>query len=348
MKIIVQPSDSVEIREFFDFNQINYESLSLWNTDTELYSFSKIPSDDISLTLIDYLTFNDIISNDISLNELLRFISYGNKVWVWSDFDSVMFLKDKINDLIKLDLKISSGLTLWHDVQWTIDTFLNFKNIKIATVPYDSFIRPSRIFKSSIQKSLNSKDFMITTITKNLERQTLIKGIIQRNLDKNGHVISSPIKNYEKWVGLKSTQHTFHEGYPSMDLYRNSWMEIVPETLTNSAYFITEKTIKPMNTETPFVISSTSGYLKYLKNLGFKTFGTLIDESYDEIDNAEQRIDRILDIVKDICNNGAKSFYESSKHILEHNRSHVGMIYGSRRYEHDCIIWQELESCLNQ
>jgi uncharacterized protein YggL (DUF469 family) len=69
----------------------------------------------------------------------------------------------------------------------------------------------------------------------------------------------------------------------------------------------------------PFVAAANCGYYKDLHSAGFQTFGHLIDESFDLIDDPQDRANRIVDVVADICYNGAASFLESARSICKYN-----------------------------
>jgi uncharacterized protein YggL (DUF469 family) len=78
----------------------------------------------------------------------------------------------------------------------------------------------------------------------------------------------------------------------------------------------------------PFVAAANRGYYRDLHSAGFQTFGHLIDESFDMIDDPKDRADRIVDVIADICYNGAASFLEAAESVCkykyqqlrEHNR----------------------------
>jgi hypothetical protein len=66
--------------------------------------------------------------------------------------------------------------------------------------------------------------------------------------------------------------------------YDDSKVNIINETYPSNIskrIHITEKTWKAIYLGIPFVINATNGHLNRLKLFGFKTFGNLIDESYD-------------------------------------------------------------------
>ena len=67
------------------------------------------------------------------------------------------------------------------------------------------------------------------------------------------------------------------------------------------------------------MVISTVGYLGYLRSLGFETFGSIIDESYDQEVDLEKRITMIATEAKRIINNGSQKFYNATRDICQHN-----------------------------
>lgn len=73
----------------------------------------------------------------------------------------------------------------------------------------------------------------------------------------------------------------------------------------------------------PFVVAANPGFYRDLHRAGFKTFGNLIDESFDAIDDPQLRADRLVDIVQDICYNGAASFMQATADVCKYNYQHL-------------------------
>jgi hypothetical protein len=106
--------------------------------------------------------------------------------------------------------------------------------------------------------------------------------------------------------------------------YTDTWFSLVSETIFDYPHsFRTEKIYKPILMAHPFVVAANAAYLKDLRNAGFQTFQTLIDESYDQIDSPTARIERIINIVRDISNTGAAEFWEASRNICKYNQQHL-------------------------
>jgi hypothetical protein len=87
---------------------------------------------------------------------------------------------------------------------------------------------------------------------------------------------------------------TFHSSYRAQLYYfTNSYFSIVTETHydTGKMNFLTEKTFKSILFKSPFLLVTTPGSLETLKQLGYKTFDGIIDESYDkELDNSKRML----------------------------------------------------------
>jgi hypothetical protein len=57
-----------------------------------------------------------------------------------------------------------------------------------------------------------------------------------------------------------------------------------------SGVFISEKSLKPMAMQHPFILIATPGTLAEIRSFGFETFPELWDESYDSVANFQQRL----------------------------------------------------------
>ena len=128
------------------------------------------------------------------------------------------------------------------------------------------------------------------------------------------------------------------QGYIKYDLFNNTWADVylkaepyldtyfslVTETVFEYPYsFRTEKIWKPVAIGHPFVVAANQGYYRDLHNLGFKTFGHLIDESFDSIVSDQERIERIAQAVTDLCQQDLASFVQAAGDICLHNQQHL-------------------------
>jgi hypothetical protein len=84
--------------------------------------------------------------------------------------------------------------------------------------------------------------------------------------------------------------------------------------------FRTEKIWKPIAIGHPFIAVANQGFYRDLHNLGFQTFGSAIDESFDQIENGADRLDRIVEIVQDLCQQDLASFLDSCYNTCKYNQ----------------------------
>jgi len=105
-------------------------------------------------------------------------------------------------------------------------------------------------------------------------------------------------------------------------VYEKIAVEVVCETNTwHSSFFITEKILRPMYYRRPFVVLGGCHYLKNLKNMGFRTFDDIFDNTYD-VETGMVRIDHIFTMLEHtLFSINGKDLLEKCKSDIEHNYS---------------------------
>ncbi len=118
--------------------------------------------------------------------------------------------------------------------------------------------------------------------------------------------------------------NTWGEIYLRAEPYIDTYFSLVTETVVEQPWpFRTEKIAKPLMMGHPFIVATSPGYYKDLHRLGFKTFGHVIDESFDTIPNHQDRMDRIITIVADLCKQNLDSFLEECYTVCKYNQQHL-------------------------
>jgi len=107
------------------------------------------------------------------------------------------------------------------------------------------------------------------------------------------------------------------------EVYQHSLYSIVTETNFENYFFFSEKTAKPLYAGRLFVFFGAQGQLQDLKQLGFKTFDGIIDESYDLIDDNSIRFETAFEQVRWLFNQNHPQLYKKIQPILEHNQRHI-------------------------
>jgi len=142
------------------------------------------------------------------------------------------------------------------------------------------------------------------------------------------------------------TNHPMHSCWLSLfDECAESLLYLVTETVaTGRRHHLTEKTFKPIALGMPFVIVGTQGSLKYLRSYGFKTFGDIWDESYDDETDDQLRYKKMADLLKNLDSMSIaqkNALFDSAKDIIQHNWDH----FYKGGFEQ--ILWVELQEMLN-
>ena len=65
------------------------------------------------------------------------------------------------------------------------------------------------------------------------------------------------------------------------------------------------------------------GFYRDMHNLGFQTFEHLIDESFDQIDNSIDRLERIAVVVEDLCQQDLAKFAKECYTVCKYNQQHL-------------------------
>lgn len=113
------------------------------------------------------------------------------------------------------------------------------------------------------------------------------------------------------------------------DTYVNFVIESMAENTSpynmNFEKDVSEKTFKPIIQLQPFVIYGQPHILKLLKSYGYKTFSKWWDESYDDIEDTNLRLEKISEIfdkINSMTHSELADMMYDMLPILEHNRNH--------------------------
>lgn len=114
------------------------------------------------------------------------------------------------------------------------------------------------------------------------------------------------------------------EIYLKADAYQDTYFSLVTETVFDYPYsFRTEKIWKPIAIGHPWIVASNAGYYRDMHNLGFQTFGHVIDESFDSITNNQDRLERIAVVVEDLCSQDLAKFAQECYNVCKYNQQHL-------------------------
>jgi UDPglucose 6-dehydrogenase len=101
---------------------------------------------------------------------------------------------------------------------------------------------------------------------------------------------------------------------------------------TPANIFITEKTFKCFPMMHPFVLLAYPGTLAELRNIGYKTFSPMIDETYDTVVNDDNRFEAVWKEISRLLQKTPEEWIKwqgEIKSIVEYNRDHF---YSNKNY----------------
>lgn len=108
-----------------------------------------------------------------------------------------------------------------------------------------------------------------------------------------------------------------------VDIYNQTYYSVVAETTYYNRYnHYTEKVAKPILAQRPFIVFAGQYYLKNLKSLGFQTFDSVIDESYDSVSDDLARWKLAVVQMEQLCLANPQKVLAKLRSVLEHNQQH--------------------------
>jgi len=205
----------------------------------------------------------------------------------------------------------STDVFFGQDIDFTVD-----KKIKYKTA---LFVGGSRWPRLSLASYLyeQHRDHSLITYWQNLRdtnqpcylhldelfKQHMVKGVDSKFLARVNNFIQALPLHLEKSDIDKNNNGgyiDYTEAYDLVPHYNKVFCDVVCETVHNGKTFaFTEKIARCWMTKTPFLVFGARDYLINLRKLGFRTFTSFWDESYDRYDNVtrimlmQRQIDKI-------------------------------------------------------
>jgi hypothetical protein len=182
-------------------------------------------------------------------------------------------------------------------------------------------VRPYKYDFISMNRIINDdRSYRIYFVSKLKELGLLDKGLVSFNVTDNlFDDWQDEVADPNSKLSEAAKQHAEHHlvdidklvidranlpGSASADIPRDQdvFWNIVTETVFYyPKLHLTEKIFKPIVSKQPFMLLAAPGNLAYLKSYGFKTFDSVIDESYDAIEDNDARISAVVEQLAWYC-----------------------------------------------
>ena len=175
------------------------------------------------------------------------------------------------------------------------------------------------------------------TLLAQFQQRGLLTQALWTNLDTHAGPVHLLPPEYEV-EQFQPHMNTTESGFVKNQLFNNLWGEIyirpepyidtyfsvVTETVFDYPHsFRTEKIAKPLAQGHPWIAVASAGFYRDMRDLGFQTFSHVIDESFDMIDNAQDRLARIVTIVDDLCGQDLVQLLEACESVCKYNQQHL-------------------------
>jgi hypothetical protein len=129
------------------------------------------------------------------------------------------------------------------------------------------------------------------------------------------------------------------------NIYHQCRYSIICETLgTGDCFFMSEKTAKAIFAGRVFLTFSNANFLSNLRNLGFETFGSVVDESYDSNTLDFERFTSIMEQMTWLSKQDYAQVMSKLKPVVEHNRNRLLELQKEKRCEMQRILDHRLNS----
>jgi hypothetical protein len=275
------------------------------------YDVDKVNASDSNIVIIDIP--NEGIHRAATFNQYDKTKKYILMSSGWWDVDSWQL------DIDYELLPWNNTLYNWQE-QVVNARYLNFfvdKNYKYDTKSF--------LFCSTIGVKKSFRELLVDKIQQNVINKNYILNYNGEQLAQNSRHLDIAY-DFEQYNSYKAfaDNYSISTSIP-IKLYNECYFNLVVETngdLLNE-FHISEKIIKPLMVGMPFVMAAGPGYLKHIRNLGFKTFDNFWSEEYDKIENTKDRIDAIIALINSLNNFDWAKYKSGLEEITNFNKLHL-------------------------
>lgn len=217
-------------------------------------------------------------------------------------------------DYINLDVYLDKTVSQWN----TLCSLKYFDSITTTTSrPYTFLLlnKNCRYHRTYIVDALTKNDSLKHALWSYIEKGIVLPQEISDYFNRTLH------DTVDEHTGIQHKINHWPDGIINPAMYFSTYFSVVTETnYIHAEQYYTEKIFKPMMMGHPFIVVANKDFYKFFHNAGFKTFGHLIDETFDSIENHDERFDRIADVILNLSNSDLDEFVREAAPICAYNR----------------------------
>lgn len=192
-------------------------------------------------------------------------------------------------------------------------------------------------YKKRIGVEPDKKDFICLNYKKRTARKYILDQIKSRGIYEHGHISWGMEKTLDITENQPRADKLTTSGFIVPCFYdiapwaNSVYIELINDdvdgaitigTKDEDYVLISEKVYRAIYNKTPFLIFAKPNVLKYLKALGYKTYDSLVDESYDDIIDWQERAQFIANELAKFCklsDADKDAWYAEASKIAEYN-----------------------------
>ena len=210
--------------------------------------------------------------------------------------------------------------------------YLNYQDTKIDKVfsSFNHIIQNNRSYRMcfiSLLKEHNINDHGYVSsplLTSTTIKKELFDSNSRLSLYAKKHIVTNLLPVAQP-VRLDDCDYNNASANISTYLHQAFWNIVTETVYFDEKLHLTEKIFKPIVSRRPFILVAAPGNLEYLRSYGFKTFDRWIDESYDNEQDPDRRMQLVAAEMKKLCSlshTQLLAMHQEMQEVLEYNHQH--------------------------
>ena len=181
----------------------------------------------------------------------------------------------------------------------------------------------TKLWELLLGEKSDNKDLLYKMIGGHPVKQKTFLTYYGRDTARGHWSVMRPVVHTAETIGDRNKTQIRYSDLIDPEIYNQTqYSAMVETTIHNDFAMFSEKEAKPIIAKRPFVIFGSMRHLEAFRSLGFKTFDSVIDESYDLIEDKEERWSSVLDSMFKLNEKDPVEVYDQLANVLEHNKKH--------------------------
>lgn len=214
------------------------------------------------------------------------------------------------------------------------NTFEKIYNVALKPYKFLFLNKNGRDHRSKLIHLLNDRGLLNQALWSNLAEQITVPDSYADffNGKKSSTLINQTNYNID-----------WHDGILNSPFYIDTYFSVITETNYDKSFrYFTEKIYKQLLVGQPFIAVGCYKFYGFLHDQGYKTFGHLIDETFDDIEDNNQRLEHIANSIQELCSQDLNAFLLKSKEICQYNQQ----VYLEKLGRHNFTVYNKLGNFL--